>query len=324
MNIKKGLVMELQESDAYIMTSSGEFVKLKIDKKKTLPNLGGEYSSRIFENPFMCISKFKYAVAACLLFFMVSFGGGTYAYYTPTSTITININPSIEFKLNRWSRVLSSKPLNSDGEKILLEIKPKNKLAEDALIMVINQAKQDKYINDNYSNMDKTITINIVGKGVNLSSLEKELSKSNINMKIDSNGNNIYNKNNRKLDNLLPKNNSDKNINVSTNGNSSVSSVSTSDDSSVSSVSTSDDSSVSKSAIDKNNSNININNKDNKVLGNTGNSSNNSNDKYNNSLENDNKKDNNNANLEKSDGKLRKDKTDGHYESNKEDKNNKK
>lgn len=54
-----------------------------------------------FGNPFMCISKFKYIVALFLLFFMLSLGGETYAYYTPTSTVTINMDPSIEFKLNR-------------------------------------------------------------------------------------------------------------------------------------------------------------------------------------------------------------------------------
>jgi hypothetical protein len=299
MNIKNGLVMEIQGNAAYIMTSSGEFFKIKIDKNKTLPILGGEYSSKIFENPFMCISKFKYAVAACLLFFMLSLGGGTYAYYTPISTVTININPSIEFKLNRWSRVLSSNPLNSDGEKILLEIKTKNKPIDDALIMVIDQAKQDKYINDNYTNMGKTITINIVGKEIGLPSLQKELSKDNVNVRIDSNGKNIYNKNDKKLDNVSPKNNSDKNTNVSTNANSGV----------------------NKSAIDKNNSNVNVNNKTNKVLGNTGESNNTSNDKYNNGLGNDNKKDNNNSNLGKSDGKLDKDKIDNHHDSDKEDKN---
>lgn len=287
--------MELQGNAAYIMTPNGEFLKLKIDKNKTLPVLGGEYSSIIFETPFMFFSKFKYAVAACLLFFMVSLGGGTYAYYTPTSTITVNINPSIEFKSNRWSRVISSSALNSEGEKILSEIKPRNKLIEDALTMVINQAEQDKYINDNYINMGKTITINIVGKEVDLSSLEKELSAGKVNVKIDSNGKNIYNKNNRKLNNLLPENNSDKNTNVNI----------------------SDNSSVSKPAIYNNNSNVNVNNK---VVGDTGGSNNNSNDKYNNISEKDNKKDNNNDNLENSEGKLRKDKTDDHPNSNKEDK----
>lgn len=298
MNIKNGLVMEIQGSDAYIMTSSGEFLKVKIDKNKALPNVGGEYSSRILTNPFIGISKFKYAVAACVLFFMLSLGGGTYAYYTPTSTVTININPSIEFKLNRWSRVLTSSPLNSDGEKVLLEIKAKNKSIDDVLIMVINQAKQDKYINENYINMGKTVTINIVGKEVGLSSLEKELSKDNINVKIDSNGKNIYNKNNKKPDNVSPKNNNDKNTNVSTNANSGV----------------------NKSAIDKSNFNTT-----NKVLGNTGESNNNSNDKHNNSSGNDdNKIGNNNSNSQKSYGEVGKDKVDNHHGFDKDDKNSNK
>lgn len=150
---------------------------------------------------------------------MLSLGVGTYAYYTPTSTVTINMDPSIEFKLNRWNRVISSNALNADGEKILSAIKIKNKPIDDVLIMVINQVKQDKYINDVYTNMGKTITINIVGREVILSSLEKELAKNNINVKIDSNGSTIYKKNNRELYNALPKNNSDKNTNVVSNAN---------------------------------------------------------------------------------------------------------
>lgn len=300
MNIKNGLVMDIKGNAAYIMTSSGEFFKIKIDKNKALPVIGGEYSSRTFENSFVFLSKFKYAVAACLLFFMVSLGGGTYAYYTPTSTVTIDINPSIEFKLNRWSRVLSSNSLNSDGEEVLSEIKTKNKPIEDVLIMVINQAKEDKYINDEYINLGKLITINIVGKEVGLSNLEEEVSKDTINVKIDSNGKNIYNKSNRKLDDATPKKNSDKNSNVSTNANSAI----------------------NKSSTVENNSNINSNKID-KSVDNTGKNDNSSNGKYNNASGNGNKKDNNNSNVEKPDEKLDKDKTDDHHNSSKEDKNSK-
>jgi hypothetical protein len=298
MSVKNGLVMNIKGNAAYIMTSSGEFFKIKIDKNKTLPVIGGEYSSITFEKSFVFLSKFKYAVAACLLFFMLSLGGGTYAYYTPTSTVNININPSIEFKLNRWSRVLSSNSLNSDGEKVLSEIKTKNKPIEDVLIMVINQAKKDKYINDDYINLGKTITINIVGKEVGLSNLEEELSKDTVNVKIDSNGKSIYNKNNRKLDNGTPKNN-DKKSNVSTNANSGL----------------------NESASAENNSKANSNDKTNKTSNNSEEGNNNSGNKYDNGLGNNSKKDNSNSNLENSQGKSNKDKTNNYHNSGKEDKN---
>ena len=135
MRIKNGLVMDIKGDTALIMSHDGEFVKVKIDKSKPLPFVGGEYTGNVHDSIPTSIGKFKYIAAACLMFFILSLGGGAYAYYTPVSTVTININPSIEFKLNRWNRVVASKPLNSDGEKILKEIKTKNSKIDDTLVM---------------------------------------------------------------------------------------------------------------------------------------------------------------------------------------------
>lgn len=214
MSIKNGLVMEIKGNAAYIMTLDGRFLKIKVDKGKALPVIGGEYNGKVYDTLFTCIKKFKYIAAACLMFFILSLGGGAYAYYAPVSTVTISINPSIEFKLNRWNRILSSQALNSDGEKILKEINTKNTQIDDALVMVVNQAKEDKYINDNYINADKTIAVNITGKEIGLPSLEKELSKNNLNAKIDSNGTTVFNKTNKSTNNASPKNNNS-NINKS-------------------------------------------------------------------------------------------------------------
>lgn len=52
MNIRSGLVLEIQRNVAYIMTSNGEFFKLKIDKNKALPVLGEQYSSRVLWKSF--------------------------------------------------------------------------------------------------------------------------------------------------------------------------------------------------------------------------------------------------------------------------------
>lgn len=53
------------------------------------------------------------ATFACLA--LVGFGGYK-AYFTPTSVISIDINPSIELDVNRFDRVISVDGYNSDGE----------------------------------------------------------------------------------------------------------------------------------------------------------------------------------------------------------------
>lgn len=224
--------MNIEKNSAYIMTSNGEFFKIKIDKNKPIPVIGSEYTGEVFKNSSAHISKFKYAIAACLLFFILSLGGGAYAYYTPVSTVTININPSIEFKLNRWNKVVSSHALNSDGEKILAQLETQNKSIDTTLMMVINQAKTDKYINENYINTDKTIVINIVGKEVNLPNLENQLSKDNLNVKIDNNGSTVFNKKNKESNKTLPNNSYEKDTNANKNTNSNTNKSSANDNSS--------------------------------------------------------------------------------------------
>ena len=50
---------------------------------------------------------------ACLV--LVGFGGYK-AYFTPTSVISIDINPSIELDVNRFDKIISVDSYNSDGE----------------------------------------------------------------------------------------------------------------------------------------------------------------------------------------------------------------
>lgn len=301
---KNGLVMNVEKNFAYIMTPNGEFIKVKIDKSKAHPTIGAEYTGEVLNTSTGIISKFRYVVAASLLFFLLTLGGGAYAYYTPVSTVTININPSIEFKLNRWSRVVTSHALNSDGQKILLELNTKNKPIDEALIMVINQAKTDKYINANYVAANKTITIDIVGKDVNLPNLKEQLSKDTVNAKIDSNGNTVFNKENKKSGEALPKNdleqNSKSNNNVDSNTN-------------ISNINDNSNNSSNSHKDDKNNDNNSKNS-----------NSNNPHNTYNTNSENNDKKDNYDDKHENPDNKSNKDKNskaDKNHSNDKSDKN---
>ena len=67
-----------------------------------------------------------YALAcACLLFVLL---GGSWLYFTPTTEISIDINPSIELGINRFDRVVSVNAFNEDGQALAdsLDVKYKN------------------------------------------------------------------------------------------------------------------------------------------------------------------------------------------------------
>lgn len=58
--------------------------------------------------------KFAYAIAACFVIFLAAFGGYR-LYFTPTSIISIDINPSIELNINRFNKVIAVNGYNQDG-----------------------------------------------------------------------------------------------------------------------------------------------------------------------------------------------------------------
>ena len=75
-------------------------------------------------------SSFKYhalPVIACLFLFILS-AGGLKLYFTPTSIISIDINPSVELGINMFDKIISVKGYNDDGNDLadLVDIKYSN------------------------------------------------------------------------------------------------------------------------------------------------------------------------------------------------------
>lgn len=53
--------------------------------------------------------------AACLVLVLL---GGNWLYFTPTATISVDINPSLELAVNRFDKVLSAQGFNEDGQAL--------------------------------------------------------------------------------------------------------------------------------------------------------------------------------------------------------------
>jgi len=183
---KTGIVLQLEKNKAILMTASGEFVKVKIASKA--PKAGETYTGKIYKNN----NLMKYAATvACLLLIFLS-GGGAYAYYSPVATVQVSINPSLELKLNRFNRIIKYVPLNKDGEVLLSHLNIKNITIEDGLYKIVEEAKKENFINDNYTKAGKIISISITSgdksKSLKLSKFEKYLADNKLNLNLKSNG----------------------------------------------------------------------------------------------------------------------------------------
>ncbi|UZQ51252.1 anti-sigma factor domain-containing protein [Clostridium kluyveri] len=191
MGEKEGIVISINGKYANLLTSCGEFIKVNCNGKK--PNIGEIFKGdEVFHNFFYLNGKII-AAAACIMFILF-IGGGAKAYYSPVATILVNINPHIELKVNFLNRIISSKALNGDGSKILSQVKINNVNINNGLKIIIDESKKDKFINEDYIKT-KTISVNISGKNIDISEFKSNIETSNLNVKIQSNGNIILNKN---------------------------------------------------------------------------------------------------------------------------------
>lgn len=86
--------------------------------------------------------------AACAAAVLVLFGTGVWAYASPYTYVSMDVNPSIKFTINRFDRVLKVEAANHDGEKILNKISIydlKNKTIESALSTSVDEIADAGY-----------------------------------------------------------------------------------------------------------------------------------------------------------------------------------
>lgn len=192
---KTGIVMEIKNKKACIMTPGGEFLEVKI--KGTVPAIGSAYtSSQVNKIPF-----YKYAAVAASLVVFISTGGIAYAYYTPTTSVTLDT--SLELKLNRWNKIIKTSPLNKTGEKLLNSLNVKNKNINDGLNLLIEK----------YENKQGKISLDITSeknKDLDLSNFKDSSKEKKLDVQINYNKSNstkphktdIIEDNGKKVDSL--------------------------------------------------------------------------------------------------------------------------
>lgn len=140
----KGIVADIKDKKAVLISDSGEFY--------TIPNKGYEIGEEIeYKNQSY---RSIVSIAACFLFLMLSTVSGYSIYFTPTAYVSIDINPSIQFDINRFSRVIEVHPLNDDAKKLLNDINVKNAKISDALKKVVEASEKMGFLNESNNQVE--------------------------------------------------------------------------------------------------------------------------------------------------------------------------
>lgn len=136
----KAIIVETRNKYAAMLSDDGCIVKIR-NKNYTV----GQEVHTIMTNKIINIKSAVLTAAACLVLLV---GVAAATYYTPTRYVSLDVNPSIEFKVNMYNRVISAKGVNDDGTEIIDEIqlgKLKNKKITDAVSLTIDEIAKEGY-----------------------------------------------------------------------------------------------------------------------------------------------------------------------------------
>jgi hypothetical protein len=153
----KAIIVEINEKQAVALCKNGDFIRVKKQKNFEVGNEADINSVNIFR-----MSRLTKAVsAAAALLFVAGLGYGIYSYNAPYSYLNVDINPSVEITANIYDRIISIKPLNEDGSKLIELGSYKNKKLEDGVEELLQDARDKGYFNDEKKN---AVMITVSGK----------------------------------------------------------------------------------------------------------------------------------------------------------------
>jgi len=92
----------------------------------------------------------KFAIVACMVLLLI---GGGFAYSTPTSYLSVDINPSVELGINALGQVVSAEALNDDGKDILSGISVTGMKVKKAVNIIVDAAADKGYLNEDGSSV---------------------------------------------------------------------------------------------------------------------------------------------------------------------------
>ncbi len=133
--IMENVNKELTVGDTIIMEELTDAERGRFDKKKT-----GRGN----------IAVFKRVIAAAAALILMFIGGGIYSFRNimACSYVTVDVNPSFEFSLNRNDKVIEVKAINEDAAPIVAQMKVKGCGIGEALTMLKETLKANGYLQD--------------------------------------------------------------------------------------------------------------------------------------------------------------------------------
>ncbi len=160
----RGLVLKSLNNGAYILTSSGEIIKIKCDKNTKVGQEVSGQQKRTFRH---------YKIHFCILIFLIMIMGmSLYSHYCkPQSTIIVNTTSAIKLECNFLNKVIYSYSETEKGTKLIISTDVLHKNIDESIKEILDYA-----INNEMVPSDNKILITVNGETLKYGTL-KETSK---------------------------------------------------------------------------------------------------------------------------------------------------
>ncbi len=136
----KGIVVEIDNNNAVILADDGLFTKIRNHDYEIGQTINIKEIRRSGARMIAGIAGMVAAIAVCT--------AGGFAYFTPTDYVSLDVNPSVEYSVNVFDRILDVKAVNDDGKAILSSLDLNNMTIEDAVKATLDRLIADGYITD--------------------------------------------------------------------------------------------------------------------------------------------------------------------------------
>lgn len=178
--IYRGIAIKTGASSAYILTSMGEFIDIKLTERVNPGEIcaGKEKSG---------IKKYKIHIAIFLLL-LTFIAGGLYVQYNKTQTIVvIQTTSSIKVHINSFGKVIYMYSPTDKGKMLISEVNGVNQNTDDVILGIFKYAFNNEMIRD-----DMKILITASGKALKygvLSKTNEYIKENKIPITINNSGN---------------------------------------------------------------------------------------------------------------------------------------
>jgi hypothetical protein len=186
-NIHKGLVIQALKRHAYILTSMGEFLKIKINQKINVGEIAEGNKKKTLTN---------YRIHICiLLFILILIGSGiVIEYQIVKSTVVIQTTSNIVLRVNKFDKVIYASSPTEKGTQLVRDVNIVNKDIDQAVAKIFEGALDNKMldINKETPSLSKETLIIVSGQALKYGKLietNKFITENNIPIFINNAGN---------------------------------------------------------------------------------------------------------------------------------------